>query len=270
MNFNLEQRWCDDNAIMVKKIAMMQQFNWKTFNCRFETSCDKLQNVSWSMSAVLRQSSPSNYGQVLNQVLKVSAFGMGAGSHTPLVDCIIRDILLLPLPQVNQPLRLVGYFTYLHLVNSLLHCAPGLLVDWIQISDIRRPQIWQKSVTFLDILLSQGNVATYCGWGGNLCRMKIGPLLGFLIFVRYCSNILRVRWKSLSYENRPTFGFFNFIRYCSNILRVRWKSLSFENRPTFGFFNFIRYCSNILRVRWKSLSYENRPTFGFFNFCKVL
>ena len=137
-------------------------------------------------------------------MLKVSAFGMGAGSHTPLVDCIIRDILLLPLPQVNQPLRLVGYFTYLHLVNSLLHCAPGLLVDWIQISDIRRPQIWQKSVTFLDILLSQGNVATYCGWGGNLCRLKIGPLLGFLIFVRYCSNILRVRWKSLSFENRST------------------------------------------------------------------
>ena len=53
--------------------------------------------------------SPSNYGQVLNQVLKVSAFGMGAGSHTPLIDCIIRDILLLPLPQVMCRL---SYATY--------------------------------------------------------------------------------------------------------------------------------------------------------------
>ena len=211
MNFNLEHK---DGATIMQ--SWWKKLPWCNNSTEKRSTVDSRRRVTNFKMLVdqCQQSwdSPSNYGQVLNQVLKVSAFGMGAGSHTPLIDCIIRDILLLPLPQVNQPLRLVGYFTYLHLVNSLLHCAPGPLVDWIQISDIRRPQIWQKSVTFLDILLSQGNVATYCGWGGNLCRMKIGPLLGFLIFVRYCSNILRVRWKSLSYENRPTFGFFNFCK----------------------------------------------------------
>jgi len=29
--------------------------------------------------------------------------------------------------------------------------------------------VLSKSVTFLDFQLSQGSVATYCRWGGNLC-----------------------------------------------------------------------------------------------------
>ena len=41
---------------MVKKHHDATRFNWTTFNCWFETSSDKLQNASQSMSAVLRQS----------------------------------------------------------------------------------------------------------------------------------------------------------------------------------------------------------------------
>jgi len=46
-----------------------------------------------------------------------------------------------------------------------------------------------KSVTFLDLQLSQCSVATYCRWGGNLYGL-------------YIENILR--WKS--FENRSTFA----------------------------------------------------------------
>jgi len=46
----------------------------------------------------------------------------------PFVDCIINDRLLQPLPHVSQPLLQVSYVTDLHLVNSLLHCAPDLVI----------------------------------------------------------------------------------------------------------------------------------------------
>jgi len=34
-----------------------------------------------------------------------------------------------------------------------------------------------KSVTFLDIQLAQGRIATYCRWGGNLCDVYIQNFL---------------------------------------------------------------------------------------------
>ena len=76
---------------------------------------------------------------------KVSAFGRDAGSQalTPFVDCVINDGLLQALPHVNQPLLQVGYYvTGLRLVNSLLYCCtPELVIDWIHIWAIKRPQI---------------------------------------------------------------------------------------------------------------------------------
>jgi len=38
-------------------------------------------------------------------------------------------------------------------------------------------EMLSKSVTFLDFLLSQGCVATYCRWGGNLCDVYIENFL---------------------------------------------------------------------------------------------
>jgi len=38
-------------------------------------------------------------------------------------------------------------------------------------------EVLSKSVTFLDFRLSQGNVATECRWGGNLCGVYIENFL---------------------------------------------------------------------------------------------
>jgi len=73
---------------------------------------------------------------MLNQVLKVSAFGTGsAGAYA------IRQLryqwraaaapVTLNDTHVNQSLLQVDYVTDLRLVYSLLHCAPDLVIDWI-------------------------------------------------------------------------------------------------------------------------------------------
>jgi len=58
--YSLKWRRCEDNATMhghcQRNYHAATTFNWTTFNCWFETSSDKLQTVSSSMSAVLRQS----------------------------------------------------------------------------------------------------------------------------------------------------------------------------------------------------------------------
>jgi len=38
-------------------------------------------------------------------------------------------------------------------------------------------EVLSKSVTFLDFWLSQGSVATYCRWDGNLCDVYIDNFL---------------------------------------------------------------------------------------------
>ena len=108
-------------------------------------------------------------------MLWVSVFGKDTGAYA-IVDR--SHYQWRTLPHINLLLRQVGYVTDLRLVNSLLHCAPALVIDWIQITwATGRPQIWQKSVTFLYFRISHGNVATYCRWGGNLCRVFIENFL---------------------------------------------------------------------------------------------
>ena len=41
---------------------------------------------------------------------------------------------------------------------------------------VKNSKMW-VSVTFLDVWLSQGSVATYCGWGRNLCDVYMGNFL---------------------------------------------------------------------------------------------
>jgi len=50
-------------------------------------------------------------------------------------------------------------------------------------------EVLSKSVTFLDFRLSQGSVAAYCRWGGNLCGMYIE---------NFCANhLVKKFWKSV-------------------------------------------------------------------------
>jgi len=50
-------------------------------------------------------------------------------------------------------------------------------------------EVQSKSVTFLDFRLSQGSVATYCRWGGNLCGMYIENFL--------TNHLVKEFWKSV-------------------------------------------------------------------------
>jgi len=89
-------------------------------------------------------------------------------------------------------------------------------------------EVLSKSVTFLDFHLSQGSVATYCRWGGNLCDMYIENFL--------MNHLVREFWKSVHncqsyYQTSNGLLFWDMVytsRYCQTKLTAKY------NRPDNG------------------------------------
>ena len=72
-------------------------------------------------------------------------------------------------------------------------------------------EVRSKSVTFLDFWISQGSVATYCRWGGNLCDMYIENLL--------TNHLVKEFWKSVHicssyYQTSRDLVFLEYGVYC--------------------------------------------------------
>jgi len=68
-----------------------------------------------------------------------------------------------------------------------------MLNQVLKVSSGTSVEVLSKSVIFLDFPLSQGSVATYCRWGGNLCDM-------------YLKNFLTNHPVKYNFENRSTFA----------------------------------------------------------------
>ena len=78
----------------------------------------------------------------------MSAFSLHTRMKTPapLVNCAVSDALFHAVPHVQQALFQFVNVVHTRLVDALLHDAPDLVVDRIEIGAVRWPQIrWNES-----------------------------------------------------------------------------------------------------------------------------
>ena len=70
------------------------------------------------------------------QILKISSSSPNAGTHASvlLVDGIVNHVLL---QSLSQLVHVLHFF----LVDPILHHSPNLVIYWVEIWAIRRPQI---------------------------------------------------------------------------------------------------------------------------------
>ena len=86
---------------------------------------------------------------ILSQHLfKVSTLRPNTSTKTaePLVNCIVNDGLVDAVPNVHQTLLEFVNVVHPWLIHSLLDNAPYLVVSWIEVGTVRKPQIrWNKA-----------------------------------------------------------------------------------------------------------------------------
>ena len=77
------------------------------------------------------------------QILKMSSCSPKAGTQAsaPLVDGIINHVLLQSGPDLNQSLSQLVHVLHFFLLDPILHHSPNLVIYWVEIRAIRRPQI---------------------------------------------------------------------------------------------------------------------------------
>jgi len=77
------------------------------------------------------------------QILKMSSSCLNAGTQAsaPLVNGIINHVLLQSSPDINQSLSQLVHVLHLFLVHLILHHSPNLVIYWVEIWAIQRPQI---------------------------------------------------------------------------------------------------------------------------------
>jgi len=77
------------------------------------------------------------------QRLKMSPSRPNAGmqASAPLVDGIVNHVLLHSGPDLNQSLSQLVHVLHLFLVDPILHHSPNLVIYWVEIWAIGRPQI---------------------------------------------------------------------------------------------------------------------------------
>jgi len=98
-----------------------------------------------------------------------------------------------------------------------------------------------NSVTFLDFHISQGNVATYCRRGGNLCGIYIGNFL--------TNHLGKEFWKSVniyqSYYEQTSRGilFWHTLYVCAHHRVCKTKTKSWSKRPDRKITNWWSYIS---------------------------
>jgi len=77
------------------------------------------------------------------QILKMSSSIPNAGTQAsaPLVDGIVNHVLLQSGPELNQSLSQLVHVLNFFLVDAILHHFTNLVIYWVEIWAIRRPQI---------------------------------------------------------------------------------------------------------------------------------
>jgi len=70
-----------------------------------------------------------------------SSLDEGTQASAPLVDGIVNHVLLQSGPDLNQSLSQLVYVFHLFLVDAILHHSTNLVIYWVEIWAIRRPQI---------------------------------------------------------------------------------------------------------------------------------
>jgi len=76
------------------------------------------------------------------QILKMfSSPNAGTQASAPLVDGIVNHVLLQSGPDLNQSLSQLVHVLHFFLLDPILHHSPNLVIYWVEIWAIRRPQI---------------------------------------------------------------------------------------------------------------------------------
>jgi len=77
------------------------------------------------------------------QILKMSSSSPNADTQVsaPLVDGIVNHVLLQSGPDLNQSLSQLVHVLHFFLVDAILHHSTNLVIYWVEIWAIRRPQI---------------------------------------------------------------------------------------------------------------------------------
>jgi len=102
-------------------------------------------------------------------------------SFAPLINSHVDSRLFKATLNFNQPLLQFVDGVDFHLVyTTLMHDIPDLVINWIEIWTVCRPQIWRNEVwcfstqnlysftrTFTLVLVLQDNVATKLSYGGK-------------------------------------------------------------------------------------------------------
>jgi len=101
-------------------------------------------------------------------------------SFAPLINSHVDSRLFKAAPNFNQPLLQFVDGVDFRLVYMRLHDSPDLVINWIEIWTVCRPQIWRNEVwcfltqnlhsfarTFTLVSVLQGNVATKLRYGGK-------------------------------------------------------------------------------------------------------
>ena len=81
------------------------------------------------------------------EILKMSSSSPNAGTQAsaPLVDGIVNHVLLQSGPDLNQSLSQLVYVLHFFQVDAILHHSSNLVIYWVEIWAIRRPQIrWDE------------------------------------------------------------------------------------------------------------------------------
>jgi len=100
-------------------------------------------------------------------------------SFVPLINSHVDSRLFKAAPNFNQPLlQFVDGVDFPLVYTTLTHESPDLVINWIEIWTVCRPQIWSNEVwcfsmqnlhsltrTFRLVLVLQGNVATKLSYG---------------------------------------------------------------------------------------------------------
>ena len=82
---------------------------------------------------------------------------------TPLVDCVVDDMLLQTRPCNNQTALQISNVEYGRAVKALFQDAPDLIVHGIQVRTIRGPQVWGNEVRCRMGQKCDGVASTVCG-----------------------------------------------------------------------------------------------------------
>ena len=100
-------------------------------------------------------------------------------SFAPLINSHVDSRLFKAAPNFNQPLLQFVDDVDFPLVYTTLHDSPDLVINWIEIWTVCRPQIWRNEVwcfstqnllfhaNIHNVLVLQGNVATKLSYRGK-------------------------------------------------------------------------------------------------------